>query len=192
MTDFSFAARFGSEAARSGVDVFPHVLLKEASILSLSRTERLVLIGLLSAWRGAPVEVSCRRLAEKSGLSRSAAAAALRRLEGRGLIRVERRRTPEAGDAASRYDLGPLLSRLEELAGTGPENLRAQGAFAARFGPTLAGDGTAALPGGLLRAAWLRELSVGARLAVAVLLAARWTDENPRLTVGTLAGRMGL
>jgi DNA-binding MarR family transcriptional regulator len=194
MSDRSFCARFGPEVARAGVDTFPRALFDLAEAEGLSRAERLALLGLFSAWRGGlGPRLSLRALAGRSGLCRSGAAAAVRRLEARGLIRVVRRRSPERGDLPSEYDLSPLLERLEALARERPgvRPPKADG-FAARFGPVLAADGTLTLPARLRRAPWVDGLSAGERLTVAALLSAKWDGEDPALSLSALAARAGI
>lgn len=191
MIDRSFTARFGPEVARAGVDIFPRALFELMVKEGLSRRERLVLLGLLTAWRegGAP-RVSARVLALRSGLSERSVVRSLRQLEARGFIRVIRHASPERGFEANEYDLQPLIDRLEQpvpQAGGSPAPTPLEN----RFGPGVASGGLAAIPA-RLRFWTGPPLSAGERLVLVALLSAKWDGKNPRLPVSELARRAGL
>lgn len=100
-----------------GWTVIPSALLRGLPRLHLGANDLATLICLIDYWwapESAPWP-SKRALAERLGVSQKTIQRSLRRLQEEKLIVSEARHSASGGQTSNRYDLGPLVKRLEEI-----------------------------------------------------------------------------
>lgn len=100
-----------------GWTVIPSALLRGLPRLHLGATDLATLICLIDYWwapESAPWP-SKRALAERLGVSQKTIQRSLKRLQDEKLIVSEARHSTSGGQTSNRYDLGPLVKRLEEI-----------------------------------------------------------------------------
>ena len=100
-----------------GFTVVPSVLLQTLPALGIRASELAVLVCLIDAW-WKPDDMpwpSKARLAGLLGVSDKTIQRAIRRLEARGLIVSEARHRSHGGQTSNRYDMTPLVARLEAI-----------------------------------------------------------------------------
>ncbi|QCQ99369.1 helix-turn-helix domain-containing protein [Brevundimonas sp. SGAir0440] len=100
-----------------GFTVVPSVLLQTLPALGIRASELAVLVCLIDAW-WKPDDMpwpSKARLAGLLGVSDKTIQRAIRRLEARGLIISEARHRAHGGQTSNRYDMTPLVARLEAI-----------------------------------------------------------------------------
>lgn len=100
-----------------GFTVVPSVLLHSLPGLGIGATDLAVLTCLIDAWwkPGDMPWPSKAKLAAMLGVSEKTVQRALRRLEARSLIRTDPRYRSHGGQTSNRYDLTPLVARLEAV-----------------------------------------------------------------------------
>ena len=102
---------------RAGWTVIPSVLVRALPRLHLDANGLAVLICLIDYW-WAPEDLpwpSKKLLAETLGVSERTIQRTLRRLQEEKLITAEARYLSAGGQTSNRYDLSPLVARLEEI-----------------------------------------------------------------------------
>ena len=100
-----------------GFTVVPSFLLQTLPGLGIRASELAVLVCLIDFW-WKPEDMpwpSKAKLAGLLGVSEKTIQRALRRLETRGLIVSEARHRAHGGQTSNRYDLTPLVARLEAV-----------------------------------------------------------------------------
>lgn len=100
-----------------GFTVVPSVLLQTLPGLGIRASELAVLVCLIDFW-WKPEDMpwpSKAKLAGLLGVSEKTIQRVLRRLESRGLIASEARHRAHGGQTSNRYDLTPLVARLEAV-----------------------------------------------------------------------------
>lgn len=100
-----------------GWTVIPSALLKGLPRLHIGATDLATLICLIDYWwapESAPWP-SKRALAERLGVSQKTIQRSLKRLQDEKLIISEARRSTSGGQTSNRYDLSPLVKRLETI-----------------------------------------------------------------------------
>lgn len=100
-----------------GWTVIPSALLRGLPRLHINATDLAILISLIDFWwapESAPWP-SKRVLAERLGVSQKTVQRSLKRLQDEKLIISEPRRAATGGQTSNRYDLTPLVKRLEAI-----------------------------------------------------------------------------
>jgi DNA-binding transcriptional ArsR family regulator len=102
----------------AGWTVIPSALLRGFPRLHIGANELAVLVCLIDYWWAPdnPPWPSKKALAERLGVSQKTIQRTLARLQEEGLIRSEARHSPSGGQTSNRYDLSPLVTKLEEIA----------------------------------------------------------------------------
>lgn len=102
----------------AGWTVIPSALLRGLPRLHIGAGELAVLICLIDYWWSPsdPPWPSKKALAERLGVSQKTIQRTLARLQEEGLIRSEARHTASGGQTSNRYDLSPLVAKLETIA----------------------------------------------------------------------------
>ncbi len=98
-----------------GYTVVPSVLLRHLPSLGVRAAELAVLIVLIDFW-WKPADMpwpAKSKLAQLLGVSEKTVQRSIKRLTERGLIRAEPRFRAHGGQTSNRYDLVPLVERLE-------------------------------------------------------------------------------
>lgn len=100
-----------------GWTVIPSALLKGLPRLHIGATDLATLICLIDYWWAPESQPwpSKRALAERLGVSQKTIQRSLKRLQDEKLIVSEARRSSLGGQTSNRYDLTPLVKRLEAI-----------------------------------------------------------------------------
>ncbi|GEM_PF-674288 len=100
-----------------GWTVIPSALLKGLPRLHIGATDLATLICLIDYWWAPESQPwpSKRALAERLGVSQKTIQRSLKRLQDEKLIVSEARRSASGGQTSNRYDLSPLVRRLEGI-----------------------------------------------------------------------------
>ncbi len=100
-----------------GFTVVPSVLIHSLTAMKLGATELAILVALIDLW-WSPADMpwpSKSKLAKRLGISESTVQRSLKRLVAEGLIVSEARFRGHGGQTSNRYDLTPLVARLEAI-----------------------------------------------------------------------------